>query len=853
MNNFGQYQPLPQFPKINSVRTLPPIQFGSYPTNNFQSINTRIPYQQQVMYQQQQQQQIYPQYQQQFPQQDFQINHQTLLKGRESVEMIDYQNVQSQLPIPYLKMPTIPLNQNGLSLQHLYQNNQKVNQKKSRNKTQNLQNNQEQQDILDQENPENQPQNTQKLKKKNAKNQPQQKQSKENSSSTPDGTKPKRTRTRNPLKIQQQTNQNSQNQNQNSSKLSQNQEENQKDQNINQEDEQQANDTSQILRSSNSQNIENEDNIQEESMDDQENLEDQEEECMGLGDLDQKYRHLIKQKDEDVCDSNRTSSNKDNENVDQKFDLQKMIDDQIQQMQENEPQFDLQAMCLPNLREQLQLAGIANDQINQMLQSQEGVDLDDRPQKSSGKKKGKGRGKGRKPSNIIHHPNRNDYQAQNQVVQQEQLPQVEYAFEQSNQNNTGKQIYEILIEVASDVRSTSEEIKNQLQEAQIRIQDLATDVERITNSIIATLDQKITAQINYQEQFSKTEEGRENPEVQERAQLIMNDINVYSDRSLRTVRTMKDELDTFKNALQTINSAKVLKYTIEKDLLIQHSVVGVTEIPSRCGYDFMFQQLSEGLIAYSNKQIQQTDIVAFVPDTQRQVVEMKVVKSFGRAVNMIIQHEERILCDDHIYVVDEMTGTFNLMQNLDQNDITGAYCVSEKLIVFGHRKFQKLSIWQWDNDCYNFLQKGLLIKPTPNYTEYPITLMRRDMFSDLPNEIICVLNGFQVTRILMNGKDVSLSQKTKVWSNKRNPTIDYIQAEKDLFLIFYDTQVLMVDSAKHVKIRKIQFQHSQNIMIPSPKFNHNTMPVVFLQKERILEVLDVMGDYVNGLKFILFP
>lgn len=68
----------------------------------------------------------------------------------------------------------------------------------------------------------------------------------------------------------------------------------------------------------------------------------------------------------------------------------------------------------------------------------------------------------------------------------------------------------------------------------------------------------------------------------------MRDIHDYCGRSLKTVKHMRDEVLNYKSALNLIAESKHPKFVIEKDLNISNKLVGVCDIPSRCGYDTMY-------------------------------------------------------------------------------------------------------------------------------------------------------------------------------------------------------------------------------------------------------------------------
>ena len=70
--------------------------------------------------------------------------------------------------------------------------------------------------------------------------------------------------------------------------------------------------------------------------------------------------------------------------------------------------------------------------------------------------------------------------------------------------------------------------------------------------------------------------------------------------------------------------------------------------------------------------------------------------------------------------------------------------------------------------------------------------MRKDIFSELPNEILSVIGQGTLAKILLNGKDISLSTKHLIHSNKREKVIDYKQLEIVRVIIMYRKSIPLI-------------------------------------------------------------
>ena len=84
---------------------------------------------------------------------------------------------------------------------------------------------------------------------------------------------------------------------------------------------------------------------------------------------------------------------------------------------------------------------------------------------------------------------------------------------------------------------------------------------------------------------------------------------------------------------------------------------------------------------------------------------MKTIKTFNKIVNYVMQHSNRLILDDYVYMTVEKDGTshLQLVQSLEQGDIAGGVGITDQILVLGHRGFKAMSIWRYDGDRYTFI------------------------------------------------------------------------------------------------------------------------------------------------------
>lgn len=89
---------------------------------------------------------------------------------------------------------------------------------------------------------------------------------------------------------------------------------------------------------------------------------------------------------------------------------------------------------------------------------------------------------------------------------------------------------------------------------------------------------------------------------------------------------------------------------------------------------------------------------------------MKKIKTFNKIVNFVMQHGNRLVLDDYVYLNVEKDGSslLQLVQSLDQGDIIGGVGVTDHIMVLGHKGFKTLSIWKFEQDRYTLVQRQKL-------------------------------------------------------------------------------------------------------------------------------------------------
>ena len=92
---------------------------------------------------------------------------------------------------------------------------------------------------------------------------------------------------------------------------------------------------------------------------------------------------------------------------------------------------------------------------------------------------------------------------------------------------------------------------------------------------------------------------------------------------------------------------------------------------------------------------------------------MKYITSINSKIKVCIQQEDRVICDDYVYLTKnvplvspegrplDLTAT-NLIphQNLGQSTISGGVALGDQMLILGHETQMKLSLWKWNPNEY---------------------------------------------------------------------------------------------------------------------------------------------------------
>ena len=82
--------------------------------------------------------------------------------------------------------------------------------------------------------------------------------------------------------------------------------------------------------------------------------------------------------------------------------------------------------------------------------------------------------------------------------------------------------------------------------------------------------------------------------------------------------------------------------------------------------------------------------------------------------------------------------------------------------------------------------------------DYPITMLRKDNFSSLPNQIFLVAGGDTLNRLTINAKDIKTSEKIKLKSPRfKDMILDYKQISSDHIVRLQKDYIIlnMIDTA----------------------------------------------------------
>ena len=145
------------------------------------------------------------------------------------------------------------------------------------------------------------------------------------------------------------------------------------------------------------------------------------------------------------------------------------------------------------------------------------------------------------------------------------------------------------------------------------------------------------------------------------------------------------------------------------------------------------------------------------------------MKSLTITPNIIVAHNNRIICDDEVYEYSDTA--FTNIQTLDQEDLTGGCPISDRMIVFGHFRYTKLSIWEWNGTQYTCKDKKLL----STYSS-PSQVTQIQPLKNAQMQILCVVGTHNLYLIKVNEDNLKASERVKI-VHKNTSIIDYKQVD----------------------------------------------------------------------------
>ncbi len=92
------------------------------------------------------------------------------------------------------------------------------------------------------------------------------------------------------------------------------------------------------------------------------------------------------------------------------------------------------------------------------------------------------------------------------------------------------------------------------------------------------------------------------------------------------------------------------------------------------------------LLALYDRQADKTDLVEVTDG------DLKVVSSIQKEVHFILQHGDRILCDNQVFLKCD----YEIIQQLETHSkVTSGAALTRELLALGHASFSRVSLWKW--------------------------------------------------------------------------------------------------------------------------------------------------------------
>jgi len=107
------------------------------------------------------------------------------------------------------------------------------------------------------------------------------------------------------------------------------------------------------------------------------------------------------------------------------------------------------------------------------------------------------------------------------------------------------------------------------------------------------------------------------------------------------------------------------------------------------------------------------------------------VSSFPTLFAHITQHQDRLICDNYVYSLQD----FSRIQTLEFANITSGCSLTPKLVCLGHNSNALLSLVAWTGSMYTMIQKSNILNCNNRMRNLAFTEIRKDLFSKMPNQI----------------------------------------------------------------------------------------------------------------------
>ena len=90
--------------------------------------------------------------------------------------------------------------------------------------------------------------------------------------------------------------------------------------------------------------------------------------------------------------------------------------------------------------------------------------------------------------------------------------------------------------------------------------------------------------------------------------------------------------------------------------------------------------------------------------------ELTILKEFPYRVQVVVEHENRLIVDNQVFVKEHPSVPYKLVQYLQIDEqILGGCGLGYGVLVFGHLTYGRISLYIWRGTEYFYIQKNALI------------------------------------------------------------------------------------------------------------------------------------------------